>query len=227
MNNNKKEAFKQFLKELVENKYTRERLKEVVDLEIEGLEEEEVCIEPFAFIEPMEAVEPIYDFKTFSDAICDLDADGDIEISEDEIKFDPPFVEFTEEELEYYNSLTEDLKPVDGLSVLCNVNGEERMLCDGINCNIKPIPLLSINLVSPVNLKITKVTLTSDMATEEEIEIDFVVEVEQNLIKLKSTLGNMAQLGILAVIDEDEFELVLSPVGFRGITKAVDVEEFI
>lgn len=225
MENNKKEALKQFIKELIENKYTKDRIKDIVNLDsLSEEEEEEVCIEPFAFIEPNEAIEPLFDFTTLGEAL--QDADGDMKIDEKEIEFNP-FVEFTEEELEYYKNLTEDLKPVDGLSIPCCVGGEERALYDGINCNIKPVPLLNINLVTPVNLKVLQVVLTSEMQSEEEIEIEFAITSGENMILLKNTLGVLADAGVIAVVDVDEFELSLSPVGFRGITKLVDVDELL
>ena len=219
MNNAKKEALKQFIQELISNKYTRERLQELTDIDVE---EEEITIEPFAFIDPMidpmNPVEPIFDFKTFNDVMDE----NDITLKEEEIEYEP-----TDEELEYYKKLTEDLKPVDGLCIPCVVDGEDRVLYDGLNCNIKPVPILGINLVTPVNLKVLKVTLTSDMNSEEEIEVEFALVIEENMIIFKQTLGELAHIGVIAVVDENEFELNLSPTGFRGITKSVDANELL
>lgn len=215
MNNAKKEALKQFIQELISNKYTRERLQELTDIDVE---EEEKTIEPFAFIDPMNPVEPLFDFKTFNDVM----GENDITLKEEEIEYEP-----TDEELEYYKKLTEDLKPVDGLCIPCVVDGEDRVLYDGLNCNIKPVPILGINLVTPVNLKVLKVTLTSDMNSEEDIEIEFALVSEENMVLFKQTLGELAHIGVIAVVDENEFELNLSPTGFRGITKSVDASELL
>lgn len=225
MNNAKKEALKQFIQELISNKYTRERIQELTDIDVE---EEEKTIEPFAFIDPMipvepfidpiNPVEPLFDFKTFNDVM----AETDITLKEEEIEYEP-----TDEELEYYKKLTEDLKPVDGLCIPCVVDGEDRVLYDGLNCNIKPVPILGINLVTPVNLKVLKVTLTSDMNSEEDIEVEFALVSEENMILFKQTLGELAHIGVIAVVDENEFELNLSPTGFRGITKSVDASELL
>jgi hypothetical protein len=218
MNNAKKEALKQFIQELISNKYTRERIQELTDIDVE---EEEKTIEPFAFIDPIDPinpVEPLFDFKTFNDVM----AETDITLKEEEIEYEP-----TDEELEYYKKLTEDLKPVDGLCIPCVVDGEDRVLYDGLNCNIKPVPILGINLVTPVNLKVLKVTLTSDMNSEEEIEVEFALVSEENMILFKQTLGELAHIGVIAVVDENEFELNLSPTGFRGITKSVDASELL
>lgn len=225
MNNAKKEALKQFIQELISNKYTRERIQELTDIDVE---EEEKTIEPFAFIDPMipvepfidpiNPVEPLFDFKTFNDVM----AETDITLKEEEIEYEP-----TDEELEYYKKLTEDLKPVDGLCIPCVVDGEDRVLYDGLNCNIKPVLILGINLVTPVNLKVLKVTLTSDMNSEEDIEVEFALVSEENMILFKQTLGELAHIGVIAVVDENEFELNLSPTGFRGITKSVDASELL
>lgn len=220
MNNNKKEALKQFIQELIANKYTRERFYEIANKDADG---EEKTIEPFAFIDPtnvpcVEAVEPLFDFKTFNEMMDETD----ITLKEEDIEYEP-----TDEELEYYKKLTEDLKPVDGLCIPCVVDGEDRVLYDGLNCNIKPVPILGINLVTPVNLKVLKVTLTSDMNSEEDIEVEFALVSEENMVLFKQTLGELAHIGVIAVVDENEFELNLSPTGFRGITKSVDVNELL
>lgn len=215
MNNAKKEALKQFIQELISNKYTRERLQELNDIDVE---EEEITIEPFAFIDPVNPVEPLFDFKTFNDVMDE----NDVTLKEEEIEYEP-----TDEELEYYKKLTEDLKPVDGLCIPCVVDGEDRVLYDGLNCNIKPVPILGINLVTPANLKVIKVTLTSEMNSEEDIEVEFALVIEENMIIFKQTLGELAHIGVIAVVDENEFELNLSPTGFRGITKSVDANELL
>ena len=223
MNNAKKEALKQFIQDLISNKYMRERLQELTNTDVE---EEEKTIEPFAFIDPtnvpcVEAVEPLFDFKTFNDVMDETDVTLKEEEEEEE-EYEP-----TDEELEYYKKLTEDLKPVDGLCIPCVVDGEDRVLYDGLNCNIKPVPILGINLVTPVNLKVLKVTLTSDMNSEEDIEVEFALVSEENMVLFKQTLGELAHIGVIAVVDENEFELNLSPTGFRGITKSVDASELL
>jgi hypothetical protein len=226
MENNKKAAFKQFINDLLENKFTRERLMELAHME----EVEEVCVEPFAYtdadgdvlpiqqktVEPVLNPEPDAEFETLREVVEKM---GDI--------VDDHFVNFTEEEIEYYKNLTEGMKPLDCLSIPCTVNGEDKTLYDGFDCNIKCVPLLQINMVTPLNLFITKVTLTSDMQSEEEIELDLILCIDEIPYIIKHTLGTLANAGILAVVDADEFELELSPVGYRGITKLVSEDELI
>lgn len=234
MENSKKEALKQFMEEWLKNKQAK-RMKE------RELEEEEVCIEPFLFLDEdgnildyktlMNENEELAEFMNFYD-LTDVDGDAEVcpgieepYIKEDEIEYMPlDEVQLNDEELEYYKSVAENIKPVNPeLFVPCVVNGEERMLMDGLNCNIKTIPVLGVALVSPLNLEVLKLSFDSDMESESEMVVDLALKSTKQMVVYKFTLGTLLDNGLLAVVDNVELEL--SPVEYRGITKEVDAEE--
>lgn len=235
MENSKKEALKQFMEEWLKNKQAK-RMKE------KEVEEEEVCVEPFVFLDEegniidykllMVDNEELSEFMNLYDV---LDADGDAEvcpsvenesyIKEDDIEYIPlDEVKLNEEELEYYKSVAENIKPVNSeLVIPCVVNGEGRMLIDGLNCNIKPLPILGVSLISPVNLEVLRVTFDSDMESESEAEVELALKSTKQMVVYKFELGTLLDNGLLAVVDGVEIEL--SAVEYRGITKEVDADE--
>lgn len=235
MENSKKEALKQFMEEWLKNKQAK-RMKE------KEVEEEEVCVEPFVFLDEegniidykllMVDNEELSEFMNLYDV---LDADGDAEVcpsvedesyvKEEEIEFIPlDEVQLNEEELEYYKSVAENIKPVNSeLVIPCVVNGEGRMLIDGLNCNIKPLPILGVSLISPVNLEVLRVVFDSDMESESEAEVEIALKSTKQMVVYKFELGTLLDNGLLAVVDGVEIEL--SAVEYRGITKEVDAEE--
>lgn len=235
MENSKKEALKQFMEEWLKNKQAK-RMKE------KEVEEKEVCIEPFVFLDEegniidykllMADDEELSEFMNLYDV---LDADGDAEvcpsvedelyIKEDDIEYIPlDEVQLNEEELEYYKSVAENIKPVNSeLVIPCVVNGEGRMLIDGLNCNIKPLPILGVSLISPVNLEVLRVSFDSDMESESEAEVELALKSTKQMVVYKFELGTLLDNGLLAVVDGVEIEL--SAVEYRGITKEVDADE--
>lgn len=228
MKNSKKEALKQFLEEWLKNQQAK-RMKNKE-------EDKEVCVEPFVFLDEegnvvdykllMEDEEELAEFMNLYDVldaeVCPSVEDEPCTEEEDCIPLDG--VQLSEEELEYYKSVAENIKPINpDLVVPCVVNGEERTLVDGLNCNIKPLPILGVSLISPLNLEVLKVVFDSDMESESEMEVHVILRNTKQTIVYKFTLGLLLDNGLLAVVDNAEIEL--SAVEYRGITKEVDAKE--
>lgn len=238
MKNSKKEALKQFLEEWLKNQQAK-RMKEKEEVVVE--EEEEVCVEPFVFLDENGNVvdynlllvddEELAEFMNLYDVldaeVCpSVEDESHIEEEKEEIEYMPlDGVQLNEEELEYYKSVAENIKPINpDLVVPCIVNGEERTLVDGLNCNIKQLPILGVSLISPLNLEVLKVVFDSDMESESEMEVHVILRsVTNQTIVYKFTLGTLLDNGLLAVVDNNEIEL--SAVEYRGITKEVDAKE--
>lgn len=235
MKNSKKEALKQFLEEWLKNQQAK-RMKNK-----EEEEEKEVCIEPFLLLDEegnivdykllMEDEEELAEFMNLYD-VLDAEVCPSVEdepcTKEEETEYMPlDGVQLSEEELEYYKSVAENIKPINpDLVVPCIVNGEERTLVDGLNCNIKPLPILGVSLISPLNLEVLKVVFDSDMESESEMEVHVILRNDtKQTIVYKFTLGMLLDNGLLAVVDNAEVEL--SAVEYRGITKEVDAEELV
>lgn len=231
MKNSKKEALKQFLEEWLKN----QQAKRMKDRE----EDKEVCIEPFVFLDEegnvvdykllMEDEEELAEFMNLYD-VLDAEVCPSVEdepCTKEEEEYMPlDGVQLSEEELEYYKSVAENIKPINpDLVVPCVVNGEERTLVDGLNCNIKQLPILGVSLISPLNLEVLKVVFDSDMESESEMEVHVVLRNAKQKIVYKFTLGLLLDNGLLAVVDNAEVEL--SAVEYRGITKEVDAEELV
>lgn len=231
MKNSKKEALKQFLEEWLKN----QQAKRMKDKE----EDKEVCIEPFVFLDEegnvvdykllMEDEEELAEFMNLYD-VLDAEVCPSVEdepCTKEEEEYMPlDGVQLSEEELEYYKSVAENIKPINpDLVVPCVVNGEERTLVDGLNCNIKQLPILGVSLISPLNLEVLKVVFDSDMESESEMEVHVVLRNTKQMIVYKFTLGLLLDNGLLAVVDNAEIEL--SAVEYRGITKEVDAEELV
>ena len=234
MKNSKKEALKQFLEEWLKNQQAK-RMKDK-----EEDKDKEVCIEPFVFLDEegnvvdykllMEDEEELAEFMNLYDvldaAVCPSVEDEPCTKEEEEEYMPLDGVQLSEEELEYYKSVAENIKPINpDLVVPCVVNGEERTLVDGLNCNIKQLPILGVSLISPLNLEVLKVVFDSDMESESEMEVHVVLRNTKQKIVYKFTLGLLLDNGLLAVVDNAEVEL--SAVEYRGITKEVDAEELV
>lgn len=233
MKNSKKEALKQFLEEWLKNQQAK-RMKEKEEV-VE--EEKEVCVEPFVFLDEEGNVvdykllladdEELAEFMNLYDVldaeVCPSVEDEPCTKEEEYMPLDG--VQLSEEELEYYKSVAENIKPINpDLVVPCIVNGEERTLVDGLNCNIKQLPILGVSLISPLNLEVLKVVFDSDMESESEMEVHVILRsVTNQTIVYKFTLGTLVDNGLLAVVDNNEIEL--SAVEYRGITKEVDAKE--
>jgi len=247
MKKDKKEALKNKIDEVLQEKLAKIRNR-LVEEELE--EEEEKVIEPFLMLDPDEVdLEALIEYCKeeglelhFMDEVGELHQFEDLNdvlhpeacpseepyINEEEIEYIPiNEVELNEEELHELNEVTKDIEAIDDLlAIPCEVNGKAEVLVDMVNCNVKPIPLLGIYLIAPINIKFVKVTLDADMQSDEEIEIEFIFKSGDQQVILKMDLHTLVNAGLisLACIDADE-PLRVSPAEFRGMTLPADISE--
>lgn len=237
-----KEALKQFLDELLSTKFSKEQLlhflkedekEEQLNLE---MEEEEVCVEPFAFTDADGDVLPITQYEELNPEefdefknLTELEMCPGLEINEENILSDEIIdlnekVELDEEELDAIQQIADQIEPIEaGACIPCVVNGEDKYLIDGVNCNIKEVTILGLSLITPINLEVLKVYIDSDMESEKEIEVTVALKVSGNVIVYKFFMGVLLDAGIISVADGVELEL--TPLEFRGVMKKVDVDE--
>ena len=232
-----KVAFRKFLDKLFEK-----RLQKHLELMNEDIDGEEVCIEPFAFIDADGDVLPIMQYEELTNEeihefknLCDLEScpglelDDEVKINEDEINEDEiaymPIeeVELDESEFEAFKKMADQIEPIEDICIPCYVNGKENYLVNGVNCNVKNISILGLLLVTPINVEILKVYIDSDMKSEEEIEVTVAIKSENNMVVYKFCMGDLLDAGIVSVVNDVELEL--SPVEYRGVVKPVNAEE--
>lgn len=220
---------KRNMKEIVE-KALKEILEKHKELSHNEELEEEVVIEPFNLIDPelAEEIGEIQEFTNLSD-IVHPEACPSVEIHEEDIvpdEFKDPFVS-TEELLD----IADEIKPLDADNIiLCDVSGNERILVNGENCNIRRIPLLKLVLLTPPNLQIVDdIMINGNLESVGEIELKVVFNIDGEYIVINSDIQSLISVGLLSVLEDDDEDVIptysCSPVEWRGIVSKITLEE--
>ena len=259
MEKNKRHDLKNKIEELVNEKLSKFKKQKAQEEDIE--EEEEKCIEPFLLIDPetgermfvsedemnavidycaeegieLQYVEDLEDVKNLNEVLNE-EVCPSVEIDEEEIEYIPiNEVELDDDEIQELNEVAEEIKPLgDLLALPCEVNGKNCCLVDTVNCNIRPVPLLGIYVVAPVNMEIVKILLDADMQSDEEIEVNFLVNTAYNdadgdaaRVHMVMNLQVLVNAGIVALVGiAGDEPLKLSALEFRGMTVPVSIKEF-
>lgn len=220
-------------------KETKNNIKEAISKAMEEIakkrkakleEEEEVLIEPFLLLDPemIEEIGEIQEFTNLSD-IVHPEACPSVEIHEEDIvsdEFKDSFVS-TEELLD----IADEIKPLDADNIiLCDVSGNERILVNGENCNIRRIPLLKLVLLTPPNLQIADdIMINGDLESVGEIELKVVFNIDGQYIVVNSDIQSLITVGLLSVLEDDDEDVIptysCSPVEWRGIVSNISLEE--
>jgi len=222
---------KRDMKEVIEKalKEVLKKHKEINHTEEEEVEEE-VVIEPFILIdsELVEEIGEIQEFTNLSD-IVHPEACPSVEIHEEDIvpdEFKDSFVS-TEELLD----IADEIKPLDADNIiLCDVSGNERILVNGENCNIRRIPLLKLVLLTPPNLQILDdIMINGNLESVGEIELKVVFNIDGQYIVINSDIQSLITVGLLSVLEDDDEDVIptysCSPVEWRGIVSKITLEE--
>ena len=218
---NMKEVIEKALKEVLEKHKELKQNEEI---------EEEVVVEPFILIDPelVEEIGEIQEFTNLSD-IVHPEACPSIEIHEEDIvpdEFKDSFVS-TEELLD----IADEIKPLDADNIiLCDVSGNERILVNGENCNIRRIPLLKLVLLTPPNLQIVDdIMINGNLESVGEIELKVVFNIDGQYIVINSDIQSLITVGLLSVLEDDDEDVIptysCSPVEWRGIVSKISLEE--
>lgn len=230
-NKNLKEKIEELVKEALEKMKSQRE-------EFEPEEEEEVCIEPFKFLDPEdekhmeeelnklhEEIGKLEEFKSYEEVMMD----PSVEINEEEIQYIPMAdVKLDPEEVEALNKLAEDIKPLDDVIILpCEVMGNEKLLIETVNCNIKHIPILNIYVVAPLNVEIAKIGLNAETQSDADIEVHLIIHnPDGSMLHVLSDMATFVASGIVSLITmTGEEPLRITPSEFRGITSYVTMEE--
>lgn len=220
-------------------KETKNNIKEAISKAMEEIakkrkakleEEEEVLIEPFLLLDPemIEEIGEIQEFTNLSD-IVHPEACPSVEIQEEDIvpdEFKDSFVS-TEELLD----IADEIKPLDADNIiLCDVGGNERILVNGENCNIRRIPLLKLVLLTPPNLQIADdIMINGDLESVGEIELKVLFNIDGQYIVVNSDIQSLITVGLLSVLEDDDEDVIptysCSPVEWRGIVSNISLEE--
>ncbi len=218
---NMKEVVEKALKEILEKHKELNHNEEI---------EEEVVIEPFNLIDPelVEEIGEIQEFTNLSD-IVHPEACPSVEMHEEDIvpdEFKDSFVS-TEELLD----IADEIKPLDADNIiLCDVSGNERILVNGENCNIRRIPLLKLVLLTPPNLQIADdIMINGNLESVGEIELKVLFNIDGQYIVINSDIQSLIIVGLLSVLEDDDEDVIptysCSPVEWRGIVSKISLEE--
>jgi hypothetical protein len=128
---------------------------------------------------------------------------------------------------EHIKEVADDIKIIDDmLKINCNVKGVERLLLDGVNCNIKPIVLLNVALITPLNLRILDLTINDYMESIMDIKVYLLAYIGENKSTyVRTDIRTLCNLGLVTAVDSLLSNVELEPIEFRGITSAVTSEE--
>lgn len=123
------------------------------------------------------------------------------------------------------NDICEKIKcDEDRLQISCIVGNRlvDNRLIDGINCNIFPIGLLGVVIITNIGLEVEDIVLDKSMNTIDDI----IVLLEEGDLGAV-TLYELLEAGLAITISVEDLNNVVkfSPVEFRGITKLVDYSE--
>ena len=175
-------------------------------------EEEEICIEPFAFTDDEGNV---INYKELVDVMAEsvLELDDDIEINENDIVYDE-----TENQLK---EIADAIKPIE---LMLEVNFGERHLIDKVNCNIKEIPLLDTYFITNRDIFIAQVNITDVMENVDDIEITTLIKMEEKYALCTITVGELNEMGLIRIHNNTD-DLEMNNVEFRGLTSTLHVEE--
>lgn len=128
---------------------------------------------------------------------------------------------------EHIKEVADDIKIIDDmLKINCNVKGVDRLLLDGVNCNIKPIVLLNVALITPLNLRILDLTINDYMESIMDIKVYLLAYIGENKSTyVRTDIRTLCNLGLVTAVDSLLSNVELEPIEFRGITSAVTSEE--
>lgn len=128
---------------------------------------------------------------------------------------------------ELIKEIADDIKLIDDMiKIPCKINTEDRLLINTVNCNIKPIPLLNVALITNLNVNIVDVELNDYMMSVMDVNLLLTLRMEDgNLLAVKSDVNTLYKLGLITAVDSLLAEIELSPIEFRGITSLLTMNE--
>ena len=166
-----------------------------------------------------EEIGEIEEFKNLSDV-----EEIDYDFSKEEVHK----LELDLNELEeHVKEVAGDIKIIDDmLKIKCDVKGVDRLLLDGVNCNIKPIILLNVALITPLNLRIFDLTINDYMESIMDIKVYLLAYIGENKSTyVRTDIRTLYDLGLVTAVDSLLSNVELSAIEFRGVTSPATADE--
>jgi hypothetical protein len=177
-------------------------------------EENEVCIEPFAFTDDEGNVINYKELvDVMAESVLELDDELDLDLNEEDIVYDE-----TENQLK---EIADEIKPIE---LMLEVNFGERHLIDKVNCNIKEIPLLDTYFITNRDIFIAQVNITDAMENVDDIEITALIKMEEKYALCTMSVGELNEMGLIKIHNNTD-DLEMNNVEFRGLTSTLHAEE--
>ena len=128
---------------------------------------------------------------------------------------------------EHVKEVAGDIKIIDDmLKIKCDVKGVDRLLLDGVNCNIKPIILLNVALITPLNLRIFDLTINDYMESIMDIKVYLLAYIGENKSTyVRTDIRTLYDLGLVTAVDSLLSNVELSAIEFRGVTSPANADE--
>lgn len=183
-------------------------------------EEEEKLIEPFMLLE--EDDEPSVRLRSE-----DIEYQIPEYVETEDLLIPINEVELDEEEIEELEEIAEEIEPIPvGRVIPCCVDGEDKYLKEGIDCNFTDIPLLGLTIITPINLALIVGSIDPDVESVDGIEVIVGLDKgDANLVGFSATLGELRKAGLLEYFAMFDLELELTPLAYRGLTAEVHENE--
>lgn len=164
----------------------------------------------------------------FEDCNCEHCSCEDCKCCNEEKELEEMIENETLEEVEErIKEVAKEIESIEeGIAIPVLVNGNiERSLIDKVNCNIVPVPILDLAIISNIGLEIIDVGIKKEMESLLELEIDVLVPTKEANCFYKFTLGELYQVGLVTIVGSIKEEIELTPIEFRGLTVPVDLNE--
>ncbi len=198
------------------------RVKQIVDEFIERrvkqVEDPEVCIHPFAYTDSDGNVLPHQQI-----------AEDEFECDDDEVE-EEETIEEIEEKIKEIAEQIEDVEPQEEtpvLSIPVDVNGMKRCLVDGENCNILPLPLLRVAIITPVNLVIEGFNLDLNAESVLDLEVKTAIVLNDEKVESTGTVGEYCKIGWCTVVESLMDEWYIDALQYRGLVQQISALEIL
>lgn len=129
--------------------------------------------------------------------------------------------------LELADEVAKDDLSVTPLSISCLVGDGRKLLVNGINCNMRRIKLNKCILVTNIGITITNMRIDENMDSLDDAEVNFEIcnTIPEINHMMTIRVGELIDNGLAMWVADDVYEMEMSPLEYRGVTKLCDVTE--
>lgn len=130
-------------------------------------------------------------------------------------------------EEKYSKKFEKEVEPEEELKVLtleCKVGSTVGLLADGINCTLEEVPLVNKVMILNRYLLVKRVGVKVGMKSILDLELEVVYSNGETNVVYNVTYRELYRAGLGIIIDNED-EVVLTPMEFRGLNLPVNVAE--